>query len=61
MNKTMEKTIGQLVAEDYRTAQVFKVHKIDFCCRGNRTLSEVSAKKGPVSYTHLTLPTKRIV
>lgn len=46
MNKNMEKTIGQLVAEDYRTAQVFKGHKIDFCCRGNRTLSEVSSKKG---------------
>jgi regulator of cell morphogenesis and NO signaling len=46
MNKTIEKTIGQLVAEDYRTAQVFKGHKIDFCCKGNRTLSEVSTKKG---------------
>ena len=46
MNDTMEKTIGQLVAEDYRTAQVFKAHNIDFCCKGNRTLTEVSAKKG---------------
>lgn len=46
MNDTMEKTIGQMVAEDYRTAQVFKSHHIDFCCKGNRTLSEVAAKKG---------------
>ena len=28
MNNTIEKTIGELVAEDYRTAQVFKNHKI---------------------------------
>jgi len=42
----MEKTIGQMVAEDYRTAQIFKNHKIDFCCKGNRTLKEVTEKKG---------------
>ncbi|MDC6362875.1 MULTISPECIES: iron-sulfur cluster repair di-iron protein [Flavobacteriaceae] len=46
MNSTLEKTIGQMVADDYRTAQVFKAHKIDFCCKGNRTLSEVASKKG---------------
>ena len=46
MNNTIEKTIGELVAEDYRTAQVFKNHKIDFCCKGNRTLSEVVTTKG---------------
>lgn len=46
MNDTMEKTIGELVAEDYRTAQVFKAHNIDFCCKGGRTLTEVSTKKG---------------
>jgi len=46
MNDTMDKTIGQMVAEDYRTAQVFKAHKIDFCCKGNRTIPEVAAKKG---------------
>ncbi|MEC7772127.1 MAG: iron-sulfur cluster repair di-iron protein [Bacteroidota bacterium] len=46
MNDTLEKSIGQLVAEDYRTAQVFKAHKIDFCCKGNRTLTEVATKKG---------------
>lgn len=46
MNHIIEKTIGQMVAEDYRTAQVFKNHKIDFCCKGNRTLQEVADKKG---------------
>ncbi len=46
MNDTIEKTVGQMVAEDYRTAQVFKNHKIDFCCKGNRTLQEVADKNG---------------
>ncbi|MFD2099120.1 iron-sulfur cluster repair di-iron protein [Flagellimonas iocasae] len=46
MNLTLEKTVGQIVAEDYRTAQVFKNHKIDFCCKGNRALQEVAAQKG---------------
>ncbi|MAU16956.1 MAG: iron-sulfur cluster repair di-iron protein [Muricauda sp.] len=46
MNNIVDKTIGQMVTEDYRTAQVFKEHKIDFCCKGNRTISEVVAKKG---------------
>lgn len=45
MNHTIDKTIGQMVAEDYRTAQIFKNHKIDFCCKGNRTLQEVTEKK----------------
>ena len=44
MEETLEKTIGQMVAEDYRTAQVFKNHKIDFCCKGNRSLEEVAEK-----------------
>ena len=34
-----------MVAEDYRKAQVFKNHKIDFCCKGNRSLVEVAEKK----------------
>lgn len=46
MNDTIEKTVGQMVAEDYRTAQIFKNHKIDFCCKGNRTLQEVADKNG---------------
>ncbi|APQ16059.1 iron-sulfur cluster repair di-iron protein [Maribacter hydrothermalis] len=40
----MIQTIGEIVALDYRTAQVFKNHKIDFCCRGNRSLQEVALK-----------------
>jgi regulator of cell morphogenesis and NO signaling len=42
MKTLQEKTIGQMVAEDYRTAQVFKNHKVDFCCKGNRSIEEVA-------------------
>jgi len=41
-----EKTIGQMVAEDYRIAQVFKNHNIDFCCNGNRSIKEVASNHG---------------
>ena len=40
------KTIGEMVAEDFRTASVFSANKIDFCCKGNRTLDEVCSQKG---------------
>lgn len=42
MDTLEDKSIGTLVAEDYRLAQVFKNHKIDFCCKGNRSISEVA-------------------
>ena len=37
--------IGDLVAQDYRTASVFKKHHIDFCCQGNRTITDACVKK----------------
>jgi regulator of cell morphogenesis and NO signaling len=37
--------IGSLVAQDYRTASVFKKYGIDFCCQGNRTISDACEKK----------------
>ena len=40
------KTIGEMVADDFRTASVFSANKIDFCCNGNRTLDEVCNQKG---------------
>ncbi len=45
MNITEENKIGELVAQNYRTAAVFKRHKIDFCCKGNRSLKEVCDDK----------------
>ncbi|TDD94394.1 iron-sulfur cluster repair di-iron protein [Flavobacterium cellulosilyticum] len=37
-------TIGEYVAQDFRTAAIFTKYGIDFCCRGNRTLQEVCTK-----------------
>lgn len=45
MNITEHTTIGEIVAHDFRTAALFSKLGIDFCCRGNRTLEEVSNKK----------------
>ncbi len=33
--------VSEIVAENYKSASVFKSHKIDFCCNGNRSLEEV--------------------
>ncbi len=41
-----DKTVGQLVAEDYSKAEVFKKYGIDFCCGGGRTVQDVCEKKG---------------
>lgn len=43
---TSEKTIGEIVADDYRTARVFESHKIDFCCGGNVALAAACETKG---------------
>lgn len=45
MNIQENQIIGELVAKDYRTASVFKKYGIDFCCQGNRTISEACEKK----------------
>jgi regulator of cell morphogenesis and NO signaling len=39
-------TIGEIVAEDYRTAKVFEQHGIDFCCGGKVALSATCLEKG---------------
>lgn len=38
--------VGEIVAEDYRTAAVFKKYGIDFCCGGKNTLSNACESKG---------------
>jgi len=45
MSITKERTIGQLVKDDYRTAQVFQQNGLDFCCGGNRTIEEACVSK----------------
>jgi regulator of cell morphogenesis and NO signaling len=39
-------TIGEVVAENYHTAGVFKQYGLDFCCGGGRTISSACEKKG---------------
>lgn len=43
---TTEKTLGEIVADDFRTAAVFRKYNIDFCCKGGRTISEAAQKQG---------------
>lgn len=38
-------SIGEIVAENFRTAVIFKKHGIDFCCKGDRTIAEACDKK----------------
>lgn len=37
--------IGDIVANDFRTASVFKNNNIDFCCGGKKTLAEACLEK----------------
>ena len=41
-----EITIGEIVANDYRAAEIFKNAGIDFCCGGKKTLDAMCAEKG---------------
>jgi len=41
-----EKTVASLVSDDIRTASVFKRYQIDFCCNGNKMVSDVCNSKG---------------
>ena len=43
--KSMDKTIGEIVADDYRTARVFDQHGIDFCCGGKVSLAATCKEK----------------
>lgn len=41
-----EGSVGDLVSEDYRRADIFKSFGIDFCCGGKKTLKEACLEKG---------------
>lgn len=38
-------TVGEIVKNNYQTAEVFKRYKIDFCCGGNKTINEACSDK----------------
>src|SRR6185369_12920644 len=44
--KGYDRTVGKIVAEDYRTAKVFERNGIDFCCGGKVGISEACREKG---------------
>jgi len=46
MIRAMTKSIGQYVADDYRSAAIFEKYGIDFCCGGQVSLTSVCRKKG---------------
>lgn len=39
-------TIGEMVVEDYRKAEVFRKFGLDYCCGGKKSLEEACQKKG---------------
>ncbi len=45
MNTIEQKPIGEIVAEDYRTAFVFKNFGLEYCCGGKKTLASACASK----------------
>ncbi len=45
MNNLTQKPVGEIVAEDYRTAQVLRSHGLDFCCGGGKTLGKACSSK----------------
>ncbi|TAK43122.1 MAG: iron-sulfur cluster repair di-iron protein [Saprospiraceae bacterium] len=45
METLSDKTVGSLVARNYKTSAVFAKHGIDFCCGGGRSLADACAKK----------------
>lgn len=46
MKQIKERTIGEVVADDFRTAGIFRQYGLDFCCGGGRTIEEACTKKG---------------
>ncbi|WP_459212787.1 iron-sulfur cluster repair di-iron protein [Aquimarina rhabdastrellae] len=45
MNINKDTLVSDVVAYNYKTATIFKDYHIDFCCNGNRSLTQVSLEK----------------
>ncbi len=59
MNDIENKTVAELVAENYKNADVFKKHGIDFCCGGKVGVKEICEKKN-VDYDTITEELKNV-
>lgn len=46
METNIKPSIGEIVANDFRAAALFKEAGIDFCCGGNKSLTEACGEKG---------------
>lgn len=55
----MNSVIGDIVAQNYKTSEVFKAYDVDFCCKGNRTLLDLS-ESGQVDLEKLIAELKNI-
>jgi regulator of cell morphogenesis and NO signaling len=52
-------TIGEIVANDFRAAEVFKAAGIDFCCGGKKSIEDTCNEKN-IDKTELTEKLKRL-
>jgi regulator of cell morphogenesis and NO signaling len=44
-NKYLLRSIGEIVKDDFRRAETFREHGIDFCCGGKKTLQQACKEK----------------
>lgn len=45
MTELLNKTLSEIVTQNFQAARVFEVYGFDFCCRGKRSLQEVCDEK----------------
>jgi regulator of cell morphogenesis and NO signaling len=45
MSALIQKTLSQIVTENYQAARVFEKYGLDFCCKGKRPLADACAEK----------------
>ena len=45
MKFTTQNTLADIVKSDFRAARVFENYNLDFCCKGNRALSDACSEK----------------
>jgi regulator of cell morphogenesis and NO signaling len=46
MKISQNTSVGELVKQNFRTASIFQENNIDFCCGGDKTISEACKNAG---------------